>query len=71
MNVLFRRMNFVRRNRTNSAKSKVIKEVKDQSQRDYLRNTHTVEESAMVPTERVINIDQTPVKVVPLYQIAH
>lgn len=63
---LFKRMNFVRRKKTTAAKPKMIGEVKDQLQRDYLRNIYTVQQSVEAPPELLINVDQTPIKMVPV-----
>ena len=63
---LFKRMNFVRRKKTTSTKPKMISEVRDQLQRDYQQNIYTVQQSAMVPQQLIVNIDQTPVKMVPV-----
>lgn len=64
VNSLFKRMNFLRRKKTTSTKPKMIGEVTDQLQRDYHRNIYTVQQSAMVPQQLIVNIDQTPVKMV-------
>lgn len=59
-------MNFVRRKKTTATKLKMIGEVREQLQRDYLRNIYTVQQSAMVPQQLIVNIDQTPVKMIPV-----
>ena len=63
---LFKRMNFVCRKKTTAAKPRIIGEVKDQLQRDSLRNIYTVRQSVKAPPELLINVEQTPIHMVPV-----
>lgn len=49
-----------------AAKPKMIRKVKDQLQRDYLANISVLQQSSKAPSELIINIDQMPIKIIPL-----